>query len=68
MPKNRYKLKQNYDNNILYDELSSELAKIMKISSPTFIFVDKSKNKKEDIISYNKKVHRQFKEFKEISN
>ena len=52
---NRYKLRQNYNNNLLYDELSSELSKIMKITSPTFIFVDKSKNKKEDMIVYNRK-------------
>ena len=48
---NRYKLKQKYKNNVLYDELSTELSKLMKITSPTFIFVDKSKNKKEDILT-----------------
>ncbi|WP_323737536.1 DUF3800 domain-containing protein (plasmid) [Methanosphaera sp. ISO3-F5] len=60
---NRYKLKQN-NNNMVYDELSSELAKIIKITSPTFIFVDKSKNKKEDIIIYNKKFNNNLMNFK----
>ncbi len=52
---NRYKISSGYNNNELYDELASELAKLINIDNSTFIFIDKSKNKHEEIIDFNKK-------------
>ena len=48
-----YKIGYNHTNNELYDILASKLAKIIPIDSPTFIFVDKSKNKQKEIEMFN---------------
>lgn len=52
---NRYKIGYEYDNKEVYDILASELAKMIRINKPTFIFIDKSKNKKDEIIQFNEK-------------
>ena len=52
---NRYKISSGYNNNELYDDIASELAKLINIDNSTFIFIDKSKNKHEEIIDFNKK-------------
>lgn len=36
-----------------YDILASRLAELINIDKPTFIFIDKSKNKQEEIDSFN---------------
>ena len=53
--RNRHKISSGYDNKELYDVLASELAKLICIDDPTFIFIDKSKNKQEEITRFNKK-------------
>ena len=50
---NRYKLK-DIDNNLLYDLIASELANLININEHTFIFVDKTKNKDNEIKNFNK--------------
>lgn len=52
---NRYKIGYRYDNKELYDILASELAKLITITNPTFIFIDKSKNKNYEILKFNQK-------------
>lgn len=52
---NRYKIGYGYDNKELYDILASELAKLITITNPTFIFIDKSKNKNYEILKFNQK-------------
>ena len=52
--KYKYKLDYDNDNNILYDIISSHLAKLIDINDPTFIFVDKTKNKKSKMDDFNK--------------
>jgi hypothetical protein len=49
---NRYKI-GSYNNKDLYDILASKLAKLINIDKPTFIFIDKSKNKEEEISKFN---------------
>ncbi len=49
---NRYKIGYG-DNKKAYDILSSRLAKLINIDKPTFIFIDKSKNKQEEIDNSN---------------
>ena len=49
---NRYKIGYE-DNKTAYDILSSRLAKLINIDKPTFIFIDKSKNKQEEIDNFN---------------
>lgn len=51
--KNRYKIGYEYDNKETYDILASKLAKLISIDKPTFIFIDKSKNKREEINNFN---------------
>ena len=41
------------DNKKAYDILASRLAKLINIDKPTFIFIDKSKNKQEEIDNFN---------------
>ena len=50
---NRYKIGYNYNNKEVYDILASKLAEIINIDKPTFIFIDKSKNKQEEIDRFN---------------
>ena len=52
--KYKYKLDYDNDNNILYDILSSHLAKLIAINDSTFIFVDRKKNKKSKMEDFNK--------------
>ncbi|MBQ2613563.1 MAG: DUF3800 domain-containing protein [Methanobrevibacter sp.] len=49
---NRYKIGYG-DNKKAYDILASRLAKLINIDKPTFIFIDKSKNKQEEIENFN---------------
>lgn len=49
---NRYKIGY-WDNKKAYDILASRLAKLINIDKPTFIFIDKSKNKQEEIDNFN---------------
>lgn len=49
---NRYKIGYG-DNKKAYDILASRLAKLIKIDKPTFIFIDKSKNKQIEIDEFN---------------
>jgi len=49
---NRYKIGYG-DNKKAYDILASRLAKLIKIDKPTFIFIDKSKNKQKEIDDFN---------------
>ena len=50
---NRYKIGYD-DNKKAYDILASRLARLIKIDKPTFIFIDKSKNKQKEIDDFNK--------------
>lgn len=61
---NRYKFKDAYDNKRLYDNIASELAKLINIDSSSMIFIDKSKNKEEEITDFNKKFIRNLNNFK----
>ena len=49
---NRYKIGYG-DNKKAYDILASRLAKLINIDKPTFIFIDKSKNKQKEIDNFN---------------
>lgn len=49
---NRFKIGY-VDNKKAYDILASRLAKLINIDKPTFIFIDKSKNKQEEIDNFN---------------
>ena len=49
---NRYKIGYG-DNKKAYDILASRLAELINIDKPTFIFIDKSKNKQEESDSFN---------------
>lgn len=49
---NRYKIGYG-DNKKAYDILASRLAELINIDKPTFIFIDKSKNKQEEIDDFN---------------
>ena len=49
---NRFKIGYG-DNKKAYDILASRLAKLINIDKPTFIFIDKSKNKQEEIDNFN---------------
>ena len=60
----RYKFDYKYNNNFLYDALASELAKLITINNPSFIFVDKYKNKEEEINTFNKKFSSHLNNFK----
>ncbi len=51
----RYKIDFNYDNNFLYDILVSQLANLINIDDPTFVFMDKYKNKIEENNKLNSK-------------
>ena len=49
-----YRYKIGYDDNKkLYDFLASRLAELINIDKPTFIVIDKSKNKQEEIDNFN---------------
>jgi len=50
---NRYKIGYEYDNKETYDILASKLAELINIDKPTFIFIDKSKNKQKEIDNFN---------------
>ena len=58
-----YKL-ESKNNNELYNVLACELAKIIEIEDYTFIFIDKSKNKKREIIEFNDKFLGSIKKYK----
>lgn len=60
----RYKVDYRYNNNFLYDELSSQLAKQIIISDPTFIFLDKNKNKQYEINRLNDKFLKNLNNYK----
>ena len=49
---NRFKIGYG-DNKKAYDILAPRLAKLINIDKPTFIFIDKSKNKQEEIDNFN---------------
>lgn len=49
---NRYKIRYG-DNKKAYDILASRLTELINIDKPTFIFIDKSKNKQEEIDTFN---------------
>ena len=51
--KNKYKIDYNYDNHRLYDILSSELIKLIKINTTTEILIDRTKTNKEKIKNLN---------------
>ena len=53
--KNIYKIHNNHNYNALYDTLASNLAEKIYINNKTSIIIDKSKNKEEEIINFNKK-------------
>ncbi|WP_048812458.1 DUF3800 domain-containing protein [Methanobrevibacter ruminantium] len=63
---NRYKVNDGYDNIKLYDLLACELAKQIDISSSSKIFIDKSKNKKEEIVNFNKAFLENLNNFKKF--
>ena len=65
--KNKYKINYKDNYNLLYDIVASELAKEIFIDSKTIIYVDKSKNKKEDIIHFNSMFINNLNNFKKIS-
>ncbi|RAP54793.1 MAG: hypothetical protein BZ137_00255 [Methanosphaera sp. rholeuAM130] len=44
-----------YTNKELYDNLACELAKMLKINRSSFTIIDKSKNKKHEMLVFNKK-------------
>ena len=50
---NKYKIDYKYDNNKLYDILSSELIKLIKINNTTEIIIDRTKTDREKIDNYN---------------
>ena len=50
---NRYEIGYNYNNKEVYDILASKLAELINIDKPTFIFIDKSKNKQDEIDKFN---------------
>lgn len=52
---NRYKIGYEYNNKEVYDILASKLAELININTPTFIFIDKSKNKQEEIDRFNER-------------
>ena len=60
----RYKVDYKYNNNLLYDVLSSELAKLIFIDNPTFIFLDKNKNKQHEINRFNNKFFNSLNNYK----
>ena len=49
----KYKIDYDYDNNKLYDIISSYLAKLIDINDVTYIFIDKTKNKKIKMEEFN---------------
>ncbi|MBR0271404.1 MAG: DUF3800 domain-containing protein [Methanobrevibacter sp.] len=51
--KDRYKINYKNDNHLLYDILSSELAKLINISSSTEVYVDRTRRNKQKIANYN---------------
>ncbi|WP_407378949.1 DUF3800 domain-containing protein [Methanobrevibacter sp.] len=51
--KNKYKIVNNHDYNILYDTIASELAKELKITNPTNIIIDKCKPKEKYVDNFN---------------
>ena len=65
--KNKYKINYKDNYNLLYDIVASELAKEIFIDSKTIIYVDKSKNKEEDIIHFNSMFINNLNNFKKIS-
>lgn len=64
----QYKYKINFkDNyNYLYNILAVELANEISISSSTVVYVDKSKNKKEDIDNFNEMFLNGLNNFKDL--
>ena len=60
----RYKVDYSYNNKFLYDELSSELAKLIFINNPTFIFLDKNKNKQYEVNRLNNKFFKNLNNYK----
>ena len=60
----RYKVDIKYNNNYLYDELLSQLAKMITIDDYTFIYLDKYKNKQYEINRLNEKVLNSLNNFK----
>ncbi len=50
---NKYKIDYKDDNNKLYDILSSELIKLIKINNTTEIIIDRTKTDREKIDNYN---------------
>lgn len=65
----QYKYKINFKNdyNYLYNILASELASEINIDSSTVIYIDKSKNKEEDINIFNKMFLASLNNFKDFS-
>ena len=53
--RDRYKINYKNDNHLLYDILSSELAKLINISSSTEVYVDRTRRNKQKIANYNEK-------------
>lgn len=51
--KNKYKIANNHDYNLLYDTIASELAKELKITNPTNIIIDKCKPKEKYVDNFN---------------
>lgn len=51
----RYKVGYDCTNKELYDILSSKLAELIDINKNTFVCIDKSKNKNDEIIEFNEK-------------
>ena len=49
----KIKILKKLNNMEIYDILASKLAKLINIDKPTFIFIDKSKNKPEEINNFN---------------
>ncbi len=52
---NLFNIPNCYNNQELYDNLASKLARNILINSPTCIIVDKSKNKQQEIDNFNEK-------------
>ena len=59
--KDRYKINYKNDNHLLYDILSSELAKLINISSSTEVYVDRTRRNKQKIANYNEIFKKKFK-------
>ena len=62
--KNLYKIPDNFNYGQAYDFIASQLAKSIYINNPTSIFIDKSKNKQNEIEDFNKKFMHNLNNFK----